>query len=556
MTAPLPIIADNARLAALYEVSQALSSSLKVEEVLNIVVDSAIELTRAERGFLMLFNEETGALDFRAARNIKQEDLDEQAFEVSRSVVKEAAQSGKPVVTTNAQRDPRFAGQKSVIHFALRSIMAAPLLIRGQAIGAIYVDNKAKDGLFQPPDLDLLTTFAAQAAVAIDNARLFTQTDQALAARVAELQTMQTIDRQLNAGLDFEKVMGVTLDWAVQRTKAERGWIGLVGDEEVRVVAGQGPAETLPLSHPLVAAALSATELRQSTDVEGTARLVASAVREGRAVAIIVVERDWQPFSAAAQDFLARLADHAAVAMENARLYAAVKTANDAKSKFVSIVSHELKLPMTSIRGYADLMRQGLAGPTTDHQTQFLDIIRTNVDRMAVLVSDLADISRIETGRLKLDLEAVDLNRIVPEALLSLTGQIDGKSQKLVLQLPPRLPAVTGDRNRLIQIISNLVSNAHKYSPAEGTITISAQVEDRRVRVSVQDTGVGISPEDQAKLFEQFFRSEDPAVREQSGWGLGLHVTKRLVDVLGGEISVHSDGAGRGSTFAFTVPVA
>jgi len=553
MTAPLPT-ADNARLAALYEVSQALGSSLQIEEVLKIVMDSAIRLARAERGFLVLFNDETGDLDFRAARDVKREDLDEQAFEVSRSVVREVAQSGEPVVTTNAQRDPRFANQQSVMHFALRSIMAAPLKVRGQIIGAIYVDNKAREGMFQPPDLDLLNTFAAQAAAAIDNARLFTQTDRALAARVAELQTMQKIDRELNAALDFAKVMNSTLDWAVERTLAERGWIGLVEEEGVRALAGQGPAGLIPLDDPSVRAALAARE-PQPAAAGGVHRLVAPAVREDKVIALIAVERAGQAFTGAAVEFLARLADHAAIAIENARLYGAVKAANEAKSKFVSVVSHELKLPMTSIRGYTDLVRQGMAGPVTDQQKKFLEIVRSNVDRMAVLVSDLSDISRIETGRLNLEIGEVDLNLTVPEAVSSLSALIDAKQQKLALELLPRLPIVRADRNRVIQIVINLVSNANKYTPEGGRLTVRAAAEGPVVRVSITDTGLGITPEDQARLFSQFFRSENPTVREQLGWGLGLHITKRLVEVLGGEISVHSE-VGRGSTFAFTLPVA
>ncbi len=551
MTAPLPT--DNARLAALYEVSQALGSSLQIEEVLKIVMDSAIRLARAERGFLMLFNDETGELDFRAARDVKREDLEEQAFEVSRSVVREVVQSGEPVVSTNAQRDPRFAKQQSVMHYALRSIMAAPLKVRGQVIGAIYVDNKAREGMFERPDLDLLNTFAAQAAAAIDNARLFTQTDRALAARVAELQTMQTLDRELNAALDFAKVMSTTLAWALERTRAESGWIGLVEEEGVRVVTGKGPQEVIPLSDPAVRAALGARE-PQPTAAGGVSRLVAPAVREERVIALIAVERNGPAFTGAASDFLARLADHAAIAIENARLYSAVRAANDAKSKFVSVVSHELKLPMTSIRGYTDLVRQGMAGPVTDQQKQFLEIVRSNVDRMAVLVSDLSDISRIETGRLNLELGVVDLNLAVPEAVSSLSALIDARQQTLTLALPPHLPKVRADKNRVIQVVINLVSNANKYTPEGGRITVTGAAESGRVRISVADTGLGISPEDQVKLFSQFFRSEDPAVRDQVGWGLGLHITKRLVEIQGGEMSVHSQ-VGQGSTFAFTLPV-
>jgi signal transduction histidine kinase len=568
-TRPLSAAVDHARLIALYEVSRALGASLNMDEALTLAMDSALRLTGAERGFLMLFDEASGELVFRVARNAKQETLPEKEFEVSRSVVSEVAQTGTPVVTTNAQSDPRFAAKESVVQYALRSIMAAPLKVRGKITGVLYVDNKARDALFGENDLELLRAFAGQAAIAIENARLYTQTDQALSSRVVEMQIMQRIDRQLNATLDFDKVIGLTLEWAMQRTLAAAGWVGVVVEEGVRVVAGKGQGERLPLDHPLLKAALASGEpqrLPAPDGGDGRLCLVTPVVREGQVIALIVVERPRPHFTGLAEEFLLRLADRAAIAIENARLYEAVKRANEAKSDFVRIVSHELKIPMTSIKGYTDLLK--MVGPLNEQQEQFVSTIRSNVERMAVLVSDLADISRIETGRLKIELGRVEVVSFVQEALMGLKSQIEGKGQTLALRLPRDLPLVRADRSRLIQVLINLVSNAHKYSPSGGTIIVGAEVVPGHpsataptgqlpaplVRVSVADTGLGISPEDQAKLFSQFFRSDDPAVREQTGWGLGLHITRRLVELMGGEMSVRS-ALGKGSTFSFTIPV-
>jgi signal transduction histidine kinase len=270
-------------------------------------------------------------------------------------------------------------------------------------------------------------------------------------------------------------------------------------------------------------------------------------------VAVIVVERAFPGFDGQALEYMARLADHAAIAIENARLYAALKEANEAKSEFVRTVSHELKIPMTSIKGYTDLLK--MVGSLNPQQEQFVATIHNNVERMALLVSDLSDISRIETGQLKVDVRRLDLRALLPEALGGLRGEIEAKHQTLALKLPPDLPNVGCDESRLVQIISNLVSNAHKYSPPGAAITLSAQAEPGAVRVSVADQGFGISERDQARLFTQFFRSEEPNIREQTGWGLGLHITRRLIELMGGEISVQSE-PGQGSTFSFTVPQA
>ncbi len=566
-TKPLGASAEeHARLAALYQVSQALGASLNLDETLRIAMDSAIRLTRAERGFLMLFDE-AGSLAFRLARDAHGEGLPAEQFEISRTVVMEVARSGTPVVTTDARQDPRFSKHDSIVQYSLRSILAVPLKVHGQIIGVLYVDNKARNALFTQAELELLSAFAGQAAVAIENARLYTQTDLALAARVAELQTMQTIDRQLNAALDLGHVLDVTLDWAVQRTLAGRGWIGLVDSEQggVRVAAGRGmeTGQLLPADDPLLYGFFSGNGPRLSGAVAEPKHVVASGgepgaivapvLREKRVAAVIVVERAAPGFDGPAVEFMARLADHAAIAIENARLVAALKAANQAKSEFVSTVSHELKTPMTPIKGYTDMLR--MVGPLNPQQEQFVATIQKNVERMALLVSDLSDISRIEADRLKIEIRALDLEAVLPEALGSLHADIEAKGQVLALQLPPALPSLSCDESRLVQVIANLVSNAHKYSPSGTTITLSARAEPGCVRISVADQGYGISRADQARLFSQFFRSDDPNIREQVGWGLGLHITRRLIELMGGEIRVQSE-PGHGSTFSFTVPAA
>lgn len=298
---------------------------------------------------------------------------------------------------------------------------------------------------------------------------------------------------------------------------------------------------------------------------EGTVSIQASSVsphqnemtapvrREDQTIALISVQKVGHPFDHSAELFMMRLADHAAVAIENTRLYHAAQQADRAKSQFISVASHELKIPLTSIRGYADLIRQGTVGPVTEQQVKFLDTIRDNVDRMSNLVSDLADISRIETGRLKVEITEVSLSDCVMETIVGLRPQIEAKRQILSLDLPDGIPMVLADRARIIQILANLLSNANKYTPEGGYLKVAAQVEGESVRVSVQDNGIGLSKSDQSKLFLQFFRSDEPAVREEAGWGLGLYVTQRLVELLGGEIGVESE-IGKGSTFWFAIP--
>ncbi len=563
---------EHARLALLYEVSQTMGTSLDLAQVLNQVMDAIIQLTGAERGFLMLIDRETGQLDLQAGRNVDKETIESEGMEVSRTVINRVVESGQPVVTSNAQEDPRFAHQASVIGFALRSIMCAPLRARGETIGAVYVDNRVRTGIFSENDLGMLAAFANQAAMAIENARLFTMTDQALAARVQELSVMQHIDRELNASLDFRRVMGLTLEWAVRSADADSGVLLFLDETEgtARVAASLGEEAELDrvtLDNPVIAQVLAGgdTVIRRRSDPAmgdtGAGSQVAVPVkREGRVVALILLDAQGRKaFGADKVAFLERLADHAAIAIENARLYDAVIAATEAKSTFVSVVSHELRIPMTSIKGYTDMLVAGAVGPVNDMQREFLNTIRRNVERMNILVSDLSDINRIESGRLRLDLGSVSLAEVVEDALMGLQAQFEGKNQVVQIDIPPDLPAAYADRSRVVQVTTNLLSNASKYSPEERLVKVEAGVvEDQGrpfVRLAVVDRGIGISPEDQAGLFTQFFRSEDPDVRDETGWGLGLSIVKMMVEAQGGKVSAEST-YGVGSTFSFTLPVA
>ncbi|MCI0394020.1 MAG: GAF domain-containing sensor histidine kinase [Chloroflexi bacterium] len=565
---------QQARLAALYDVSAQLGATLDLAELLNLVMDSIIQLTGAERGFLMLMDEVTGELETMAARNVDQETIAGRSMEISRTVVQRAVSTGQPILTDNAQEDARFAGHQSVVGYQLRSIMCAPLRARGRIIGAVYVDNRLFSGVFNKEDLELLTAFTNQAAMAIDNARLFTQTDKALARRVEELTLFQRIDQELNKSLDLNRVLGLVLDWAITLTDADGGSIGLLemNDEDetvLRLLARTGASEyelrAVSTDHPVLAQVLTekgSVHTRHVTveqAVDGTATEAQLAVpikREGQVMGLITLESQRaNNFRQEDIAFVERLADRAAVAIENSRLYEAVQAADKAKSEFISVVTHELRIPMTSIKGYTDLMLGGMVGPLTEQQKEFLSTVKRNLERMSVLIRDLSDINRIESGRMKFEFDNFDLAEALEDVVSSLRESVETRQQELHLAVSADLPQVYADRTRISQVLTNLISNANKYTPDKGAITVRVGLDNHFVRVDVVDTGIGISEEDQARLFTQFFRSDATAVREQTGWGLGLSIVKKLVEAQGGEIVCQSE-LGKGSTFTFTVPLA
>jgi signal transduction histidine kinase len=488
-----------------------------------------------------------------------------------------------PVLVNEAQTSSQWnAFPDQQTGFVTRAILAAPMEVKDRVIGVIEIINK-KDGLsFTADDQELLTAFGGQAAVAIENARLYTLTDQELSARVEELSVMQRIDRELNASLEIERALRITLEWAMRQSDADAGLIGILEEAGLRLMAQEGFDEMqaayeqghIPPEHPALSEPLSSGQAQRNTfDTNGSgaaflkstrSQLVIPIRREARAIGAFVLESaSPYHFADQAQAFLSRLSDHAAIAISNAQLYAEIQAANNAKSEFVSFVAHELKNPMTSIKGYTELLAAGAVGPINEMQTSFLSTIKSNVERMSTLVSDLNDNSKIEAGKLRLEFRAVEVPEIVDEVIRSTHRQVEEKKQAIRVELPADLPKVWADRTRIAQVITNLVSTAHKYTPSGGEIIIAAERAENTwdpqgasevVHIWVKDNGIGINPEDQKRIFQKFFRSEDTKAREAPGTGLGLNITRSLTEMQGGAIWFESQFRA-GTTFHITIPV-
>ena len=228
------------------------------------------------------------------------------------------------------------------------------------------------------------------------------------------------------------------------------------------------------------------------------------------------------------------------------------------KSEFVATVSHELRTPMTSIKGYVEVLLMGAAGELNEQQARFLDVVQTNTERLNILVNDLLDVSRIDAGKYELAMQPLRLQDLT-EAVV--TDQLDQaetaqKPIRIEYDIPADLPRVRGDRDRVRQILSNLVSNAYHYTPANGKVIIEATLLDEEIQVDVTDDGIGITSEEQERVFERFYRGEDPLVLATAGTGLGLAIVQQLIELHGGHIWVKSDGIpGKGSIFSFTLPI-
>ena len=576
-----------AQLNALNQIANRLSSTLSLNELLNQIMQSAVSLLEAEAGTLFLMDEITGELTFEVVVGPVGEQLTGRRLPPGSGLVWQAINERKPFLVADVREDPRWAGTfDKNTGFETRSLLIVPMVAQDKVLGAIEVLNKRDGSLFGKDDAQLLMALASQAAVALENARLYTMTDKALAEKVEELSVLQRIDRELSATLDLKRAMQVTLEWATRRTNSTAGLIGLLEDNrQMRVIASYGYSgeeferfkegklpigecpgaqRALRTRQPVV---LNVPQDGETPALSKNARsmLVVPIEQEGKVSGLLLLESEREhAYTQEMLNFLNRLLDHASIAIANARLYEEVQRANQTKSEFISFVAHELKTPMTSIRGYSDLLAKGAVGELNEPQKNFLNTIRSNVNRMKRLVDDLLEISRLEAGRLELELERVDLHDVMAEIEDTFRGQIEAKQQTLITDIPDDLPLLWADRMRLSQILTNLVSNAHKYTPEGGRIEViareafnewDAEGPERVVHIMVRDNGLGMSEEDQRKVFQKFFRSEDERARQAPGTGLGLHLTKYLVEMHGGRIWFESK-LNVGTTFHFTIPVA
>lgn len=225
------------------------------------------------------------------------------------------------------------------------------------------------------------------------------------------------------------------------------------------------------------------------------------------------------------------------------------------KNEFVSMVSHELRTPLTSIKGYVDLIAEGDAGEINETQKEFLTIVQENSDRLVALINDILDISRIESGRVHLKVDPLEIPEVIQGVIDTFRTYAKNSDIELMWVAEEPMPRAAGDRDRIGQVLMNLVSNAIKYSPGGGSVTVRALQDGEQVVVSVHDTGIGISPEDQEQLFSKFYRVDSSLTRDIGGTGLGLSICKSVVELLGGDVGCASK-EGEGSTFWFTLPIA
>jgi signal transduction histidine kinase len=545
-------------LRTLNEIALEVNSSLDSDTIMNNSLTRLAQLIGVEHGSIMLLDRETDQLINRAVLG-QHGNVGNVRFPLGKGIVGKVAQNRKPLNVADVTTDPNWEPPPEDDVSAKRSgsMIAVPLIAHHELLGVLVLSHE-QTGYFRDEHLRLLTAAANQIAIGIYNAQMYQQVEQqywrryemqqwqekAVSQSTAILQSLSdgviVCDQNgavLTVNLAAEKILDRPIDELVT-------WN--LGDLLRRLLGrrvGELPLDDL-LAHPW--------------DERAQPRTLSTTFQLGPRTISVTLD----PVISTKEELLGAVA----VFRDRTREVESDRL----KTEFIGTVSHELRTPMTSIKGFTQLLAMGNLGPVNETQREFLNIIQSNAERMIAIINDLLDITKIETGSVELEIRPIHVAETLSKVLLDLQTKVHERQQTLTLSLPAGLPLVRADAHRFNQILFNLVSNAVKYTQRGGLITIEAREvtaeavpEDEReglrpgryIQIDVRDTGVGIAPDDIPRIWERFYRTENPLKVEAGGTGLGLSLVKPLVRLLGGRIWVESK-INVGSTFSFVLPAA
>ena len=504
---------------------------------------------------------------------------------------------GRAILTRNVVlipdviEDREYAIGAQTLAGGFRSVLAVPLMREDQAIGAIVV-CVAQPGLFPDSQVTLLKTFANQAVIAIENVRLFTELEARttqLTHSVGELEALGEVGQAVSSTLDLETVLSTIVSRATQLAGMHGGSIWEYDEtreefclraserlpEELVEVLRETPIRKGEGALGRLAMTGEPAEIRDIVDERSyqnrvreilmqsgyRAVLAVPLLRENHLLGALAVNRTSPgEFAPEVIELLKTFATQSAVAIQNARLFREIEeksreleTASRHKSEFLANMSHELRTPLNAIIGFSEVLSERMFGEINDKQGEYLRDILESGRHLLSLINDILDLSKIEAGRMELELTDFDLSGGIENTLTLVRERAVRRGIELGRTVDERLGTVRADERKVKQVLLNLLSNALKFTPEGGRIDVRATVCDGLAEISVMDTGVGIAPEDQETVFEEF-RQVGTAAKKVEGTGLGLAISRKFIELHGGRIWVESQ-VGKGSTFAFTLPL-
>ena len=586
------------RQTASSEILSVISSSPgTLKPVFDAILMRARELCGAKFGHLILFDGE----EWRAAalQNVPSAyaefwERGQVAAGLTGTLLERLVKTGRPYQAEDARLGPAYRARAPIAVATVelagaRTLLGVPLLKDSNVIGAIVL-YRTEVRLFDDQQIALLSSFAAQAVIAIENARLLAdlqERQQELARSVEELKSLGDVNQAVNASLELDKVLPTILKHACDMAYASGGTIYEFekATGEFNLTAGHNMSEEhiarvraqpIRLGDPGVGQSGERREAVQIADIDAAepspmldilrrtgvrAVLSVPLLHQGELIGALAVRRN-RPgaFSPEIIRLLESFAAQSAIAVHNARLFKEVEDkgrqlalANQHKSQFVANMSHELRTPLAAILGYAELLKEGIYGGLPEKSTPIVARIQSNGTHLLGLINTVLDLSKIEAGQFTLNLSEYALDSMVETVRVATKSLAETKRLALKTDVAKSLPIGLGDEQRLTQVLLNLVGNAIKFTDA-GEVRIAAAVRGGRFAVAVTDTGPGVPAEEQQKIFEEFHQVDNSNTKKKGGTGLGLAIAKQIVEMHGGRIWVKSS-PGKGSTFRMEFPV-
>jgi GAF domain-containing protein len=567
-------------------------STFDLKTVLDALIESAVRLCDADMGAI---NRPQGnisqAVSFFGISSEMVTFMKDRPLAIDRgNAAGRVLVDGRIVHIPDVEADPEFTFLEGARLAGIRTILGVPLLREGTPIGVIVLQRRTVRP-FTDKQIELATTFADQAVIAIENVRLFDEVQartRELAQSVEELQALGEVSQAVNSTLDLETVLATIVAKAVQLSNTDAGVIYVFDelDQTLRVRATYGLSDELVSAirgQPAGAsdALRRAIQDRQPLEIEDIrdeppspvreivmragfrARLVVPLVGADRVVGALVIRRK-QPgkFPTSTIELLQTFAAQSVLAIQNARLFQEIEDksrqlqlASENKSQFVSSMSHELRTPLNAIIGLTEMMVKNAARFGTEKAQEPLQRVNRAGTHLLGLINQVLDLSKIEAGKLELNPQTVQLAPLIND-VISTAGQLaEQNKNRLVVDAQEDLGALTVDPMRLRQILLNLLSNACKFTKA-GEVKLAARKVSNGsdfVEFAVSDTGIGMTPEQQAKLFEEFTQADATTAQRFGGTGLGLAITRKLARMMGGDVTVTSE-PGKGSVFTVRLP--
>jgi signal transduction histidine kinase len=565
-------------------------STFDLQPVLNVLVETAARLCEADLSFVFQRRDDRYHVVAAGGDNEFNAYMMGQFVAAGRgTLVGRVALDARTVHIPDVELDADYEWHEAVERGRMRTMLGVPLLRGGIPIGAFSLARRSPKP-FTDKQIELVTTFADQAVIAIENVRLFDEVQARtgeLARSVQELQALGEVTQAVNSSLDLQTVLDTIVAKAVQLSDTDAGAIYVFSNlrQKFRLRATYGMSQeiieaigqqTIRLGDGPIGKAAASRKPAQVEDLreEGLspvlsvmygagyrALLAIPLIRLDHVIGALVVRR--RAPGAFADDTVSLLETFAAqsvLAIQNARLFADIEEkgrqlemASQHKSQFLANMSHELRTPMNAVLGFAEMLADGLYGDLPQKAKGALERVQANGRHLLGLINDVLDLSKIEAGQLQLALDDYAVGPMVQSVLAATEGLARNKGLKLAATVKDGMPIGYGDERRLTQVLLNLVGNAIKFTD-NGEVTIEAKAAGGLFELSVRDTGPGIAPENQERIFEEFQQVDDSTTRQKGGTGLGLAISKRIVELHGGAMRVASK-IGEGSTFFVTLPV-